>query len=391
MTLNRCNRTYHILNAWRPSMRNSCSFAMFFSSISLHCLIFAGASASCDRTELLQHVTRQGGSQRPLISRSKSLVQRVTGGHSKHRRPPTNRTEAGLREVAEYLRRAKGECLRSSVECLPALKQVRFRAWFFLQDLVRPRKKSWPLLDLHPQVFHSRCTGLSNNSILFLDLSTSASATTRASLEAMSDFQVVKAFEDDVHWCENLHLHEPQPETRVFTLVQDPLDRFMAAYADMDADKVDVDHSGSYEFLHLEGLERAKAFMEKFIKFGDQFSSHVKPQSEHLAPVSGDCALKLDFIGKSERFEEDWIAFFQAQRCASEPRPPAQLVSAAQAKRSTSTAAIRAALDAENSAYLRAFCWIHLADYVIFDYDLPNGCDEEEMLKIMALAKQKDD
>jgi hypothetical protein len=121
---NRCNRTYHILNAWRPSMRNSCSFAMFFSSISLHCLIFAGASASCDRTELLQHVTRQGGSQRPPISRSKSLVQRVTGGHSKHRRPPTNRTEAGLREVAEYLRRAKGECLRSSVECLPALKQV---------------------------------------------------------------------------------------------------------------------------------------------------------------------------------------------------------------------------------------------------------------------------
>ena len=59
----------------------------------------------------------------------------------------------------------------------------------------------------------------------------------------------------------------------------------------------------------------------------------MKPQSEHLAPVSGDCALKLDFIGKSERFEEDWIAFFQAQRCASEPRPPAQLVSAAQAKR----------------------------------------------------------
>lgn len=46
---------------------------------------------------------------------------------------------------------------------------------------------------------------------------------------------------------------------------------------------------------------------------------------------------------------------------------------------------------AENSAYLRAFCWIHLADYVIFDYDLPKGCDEEEMLKIMALAKQKDD
>lgn len=193
----------------------------------------------------------------------------------------------------------------------------------------------------------------------------------------------------------NLHLHEP--ETRVFTFVQDPLDRFLAAYADMDADRVqDVDHRGhGYEFLHLEeSLERAKAFLETFVKFGDQFSSHMKPQSEHLAPVSGDCALKLDFIGKSERFEEDWMAFSQAQGCASESSEPrdSQLVSAALgAKRSSSTAALRAALDAENSAYLRAFCWIHLADYVIFDYDLPKGCDEEEMLKIMALAKQKDD
>lgn len=382
-------------------MRNLRSFAMLFSSISLHfLLIFADASASpaaCDSTELLQHVTlARSQHSRPRTNRTEALLQHVTFGRSKRsRRPPTNRTEAGLRDVVEYLRRAKGECLQSSVECLPALKQVRYRAWFFLQDLVHPKKKSWPLLDLHPQVFRGRCTGLGNNSILFLDLSTSASAASRASLEAMSDFQVVKAFEDDVHWCENLHLHEPQPETRVFTLVQDPLDRFMAAYADMDADSRvhDTDRGGyGYEFLHLEqgSLERAKAFMQQFIKFGDQFGNHVKPQSEHLAPVSAQCALKLDFIGKSEHLSEDWRTFFEAQHCASEPQSAAQLVSAAQAERSTSTAAIRAALDAENSAYLRAFCWIHLADYVIFDYDLPKGCDEEEMLKIVALAKQKD-
>ena len=44
----------------------------------------------------------------------------------------------------------------------------------------------------------------------------------------------------------------------------------------MDADRVqDVDHRGhGYEFLHLEeSLERAKAFLETFVKFGDQFSS----------------------------------------------------------------------------------------------------------------------
>ena len=52
----------------------------------------------------------------------------------------------------------------------------------------------------------------------------------------------------------------------------------MAAYADMDADSRvhNVDHSGhGYGFLQMEegSLERAKAFLEKFIKFGDQFSS----------------------------------------------------------------------------------------------------------------------
>ena len=98
-------------------MRN-CSFAMFLSSICLHLTAIAGASA-CDGTELLQHVTL-GGSQsqslRPKLERKSSLMQ--------HWRPPTNRTEAGLHDLAEHLRRAKGECLRSSVECLPALKQA---------------------------------------------------------------------------------------------------------------------------------------------------------------------------------------------------------------------------------------------------------------------------
>ena len=57
----------------------------------------------------------------------------------------------------------------------------------------------------------------------------------------------------------------------------------------------------------------------------------MKPQSEHLAPVSGDCTLKLDVIGKSARVEEDWMAFSQAPGCASESSEPreSQLGSAA--------------------------------------------------------------
>ena len=51
--------------------------------------------------------------------------------------------------------------------------------------------------------------------------------------------------------------------------------------------------------------------------------SHVKPQSEHLAPASGLCALKLDFIGKSEHLADDWAAFLQDCQ-GSQPKPAEQ-------------------------------------------------------------------
>ena len=42
--------------------------------------------------------------------------------------------DAGLKDLALQLLHAKKECLSSSLDCLAALKQVRYRAWFFLQD-----------------------------------------------------------------------------------------------------------------------------------------------------------------------------------------------------------------------------------------------------------------
>lgn len=39
----------------------------------------------------------------------------------------------------------------------------------------------------------------------------------------------------------------------------------------------------------------------------------MKPQSEHLAPLSRDCALKVDFIGKVEHFASDFKHFLETQ------------------------------------------------------------------------------
>lgn len=50
-----------------------------------------------------------------------------------------------------------------------------------------------------------------NSEVLFLDLSTKGSEAVRKQLETSSKLEVVKAFEDDVHWCEILG-QEPECE-----------------------------------------------------------------------------------------------------------------------------------------------------------------------------------
>lgn len=355
----------------------------------------ATTSASCDTVQLLQQA---------MVHQELNLYER----------PPTNRSDAGLKDLALQLLHAKEECLSCSLDCLAALKQVRYRTWFFLQDLVHPKLKSWPILDLHPQVLRSEELCHVNSTVLFLDLSTKASAAVRKHMETSSKLEVVKAFEDDVHWCENLQLDQlgvTLSRRKTFTFVQDPLARFIQAYANIDGAPSAVPHQG-VEFLQEAekgSVERAKLFMERFVKYGVGFSSQVKPQSEHLAPLSRECALKMDFIGKVEHFATDFKHFLETELAtpvcgplfggmqmneemvSNESRAMREFVNLAQSKRSdiaSSMAAMKTALIIDDAAYLRAFCWIHLADYVMFDYELPEKCDEEEMLKIMALTKE---
>lgn len=44
-------------------------------------------------------------------------------------------------------------------------------------------------------------------------------------------------------------------------------------------------------------------------------------------------------------------------------------------------------LHSDDFAYLRAFCWLLFSDYVMFDYDLPEKCNDPEMLQVMNLTK----
>ena len=56
------------------------------------------------------------------------------------------------------------ECLKSSVECLPALKQVRYRVWPYVTHLINWHHKPWEPMDFHPQVVKAKmnCSGQTN-------------------------------------------------------------------------------------------------------------------------------------------------------------------------------------------------------------------------------------
>ena len=49
----------------------------------------------------------------------------------------------------------------------------------------------------------------------------------------------------------------------------------------------------------------------------------------------------------------------------------------------------RNVLHKKDFAFLRAFCWISLPDYVMFEYDLPKQCNDPEMLHVIELTKKE--
>ncbi len=228
-------------------------------------------------------------------------------------------------------------------------------------------------------------------------------------LKAVSNsYDVIDAFEDDYNWCEKLGYNGiSQDQRSSVTFVREPLSRLISGYAEIER----TYKGGRYDFLKQaeEGSrERAKIFMDRYFEDGAIYNGHVKPQSEYFAPFSSQCGLPIEFVGKTERISEDWKKFMESKHCAAASTPFSNDLGqhptddghkeamvnffnemsllAVDAAR-TSTLHLKSVLDADGHAYLRAFCWLLLSDYVMFDYDLPEHCDEPEMLRIIQLTK----
>lgn len=348
---------------------------------------------------------------------SNELLQGRVEGHAslnlKSSLPP-DRTPEGLKDLASRLLDAKMECLRSTIDCIPALKQVRYRVWPFVKHLIHWPHKSFEPVTIQPQVVKARmiCDGLNHTMFLLHIWQTSS----MEELEAISSqHSVVQAFEDNLNWCNDLGLFAvPPPQRSAVAVVRDPLERFMAAYGEIEGSARHME-DGLYSFLHQEeegSVERAKLFMHRFFEDGVAGNEYIKPQSEYLAPFSQNCSLPLDFIVRAERLQSDYHTFLESKRCEKQEVSTSELSemenssspnskfkevlntfvnSALLQASSASSTAMKKVLHKSSFAYLRAFCWMSFADYVIFDYAMPEKCNDQEMLEVLSLVRAAED
>eukprot|EP00435_Cladocopium_sp_Y103_P024637 s1118_g6.t1 len=400
----------------------------------------ASASLTCDAVELMQR-------HPPEVV---DLRQRVSSEASAQIHNFNHTATESLQQLARKLLHAKKACLRSGLDCLPLLKQIRYRVWPFVRNLLGPQYQGFDPVDFHPQVAKAqlRCSARDDHSMVYMHVWKAAGYSLMENLRSIgSNYEAVDSFEDDFNWCENIDLANLKRRT-TFTFVREPLSRFISGYAEIDR----IYLGPRYEFFHQaeEGtLKKAQLFAERFFQDGLIFNGHVKPQSEYFAPFSPGCRLPIDFVGKVEHLSEDWRTLLESSSCIAakipydnslgqhptEPKERQAMAdmlesetnasetnaSTTNANASTTNATaefyVRDTSDRDNMtmssyvrdrdnmtrssnhlqtvlhkkdfAFLRAFCWISLPDYVMFDYDLPRQCDDPEIRQVMELTKPK--
>eukprot|EP00438_Fugacium_kawagutii_P014597 Skav226990 [mRNA] locus=scaffold2341:256338:262952:+ [translate_table: standard] len=330
---------------------------------------------------------------------------------------PPDRSGSALKELSERLLTAKQECLKSSVDCLPSLRQVRYRVWPYIQELLHLRQKAWEPQDFHPQVLRTtmNCMGDSNYTVFLLHVWKAAGWAVRDNLVSVGHNSVeVPSLQADNRWCEKLKYDSVDPMRRsTFTFVREPLSRLISGYAEIERT-----YRGPRFFFLKKAQEgtsaRARLFMDKYFEDGANYNGHVTHQSDYFAPFSSKCSLPIDFVGKTERIAEDWQRYMESLRCEASKKAfsnalgqhptkrlhkealtkllnvssPVSLLSVGTSvKAAMAQSHIKKILKANGASYLKAFCWLHLIDYVMFDYDLPETCNQVEMQYVMNLTK----
>jgi len=179
------------------------------------------------------------------------------------------------------------------------------------------------------------------------------------------------------------------------TFVRDPLERFISAYEDLVAAKRrQPNRTNGSDAALLEdeksSTERARLFIESFLQGGGKdITASILPQAEYFAETAHNCSARISFIGKSESPADEWgrmihdmgcdptkIPYSNGTKTTSRRGQKANKTSSLLQVSSGATSGMEKTMKLDNGAYLRAWCWFSMPDYVLFRYDLPAECHD---------------
>lgn len=161
----------------------------------------------------------------------------------------------------------------------------------------------------------------------------------------------------------------------LFTFVRDPVEKFIAGYREISSRGL----INRFRNARVGTVEHALRFMDN-VFHGSCDNGHVLLQVQNL--FGGDCTSKFDYIGKLERFTEDWRGISEQAGCDTEKglEWPFNLTHLTATQDFGAEQAMRKALAQHDGRMMRALCFWVLPDLIVFGYKLPPACQDHEVL-----------
>eukprot|EP00438_Fugacium_kawagutii_P032415 Skav234918 [mRNA] locus=scaffold840:935105:936631:+ [translate_table: standard] len=356
---------------------------------------------------------------------------------------------ASLTALAEALAQAKRKCrVKQSEECLSLLQDVQKRVWPYVHGelaetnakLSKEPYKSKEDDSHRPDIYRAELKkDLCGKAMYFVDLTESNSEGMLQDLAMVSEGRLkLQPKESKAANCEELVPKDsPQFEhDGTFVLVRNPLERFISGYAAIERSlRQTTSSKETYSFLNTaksNGTERARLFLNRFFEDGANYSSHVSSMADYIGGMAKSCQrLPMKYFAKVEHARMNWKTFLKRMECDEvfnktadsfelmsksgefkhsmndalhQKKPPfvpsdktlwdattpAKLLQLKATESSVAGAShMMGVLGLNNFVYLRAFCWLNLADYIMFEYELPLPCHREDMDVILKLTEEK--
>ena len=291
---------------------------------------------------------------------------------------------AELETLTALLLEARKECLQVSEACPTVLEKIGQAVWPHVQALTNC-SSTWP--PPAQQGDAGSVTSPSGARIFFRHNFEEEGFNAFANLQEIGTHFTRRMYDGE---CKAYHMTDPESR-KAFIFVSEPISRFLSVYAELEFEATVGKSWPRFDFLakqlnkHKEGsLERAGAFVDEFLRTGFDSIGYVRPQLELFMP-SGGCSMPIDFIGKTERLEEDWERMFAMWN----ETVPSYREIALKGHGDRDEHAMATFLNLPSSGrYMQALCWIFLADFAVFKYDLPEQCQQEPLQTIVASLRE---